>query len=242
LNWQDKFALKQLIYENRLASADDVKHFRMEGEAAVSFPLNRMRMENKLDPELGQKANFVFWCPVDFPDHIAISWDFWPIREPGLCILFFAATGIHGEDLFDPRLAVRTGIYSQYHSGDINAYHVSYFRRKEKDERTFHTCNLRKSRGFHLVAQGADPIPSVGDAEGPYNIKVFKYGGEILFAINDLTVFHWIDDGVAYGKPLGGGKIGFRQLSPLIAEYANLKVHAIEPLAKEPSTKERSDR
>nr|WP_322786734.1 hypothetical protein [Paenibacillus alginolyticus] len=32
----------------------------MEGQAVVSFPLNRMRMENKLDPMLGQQSNFVY--------------------------------------------------------------------------------------------------------------------------------------------------------------------------------------
>lgn len=233
MNWQEVYRLGELLYENPLATEKDVHGFRMEGEAVVSFPLNRMRMENRLDPTLGQKSNFVFWCPDDFPDNIAITWDFWPIREPGLCILFFSATGMQGEDLFDGRLAARTGIYDEYHHGDIHAYHVSYFRRKQKEERIFHTCNLRKSYGFHLVAQGADPLPSVPDAEGPYHMKLFKCGGNILFAINDLTIFQWNDDGAAYGAALGGGKIGFRQMAPLIAEYANLQVFKLEMFRKE---------
>ncbi|MDF2648503.1 MAG: hypothetical protein K0Q73_4308, partial [Paenibacillus sp.] len=132
-----------------------------------------------------------------------------------------------GEDLFDSRLSVRTGVYDQYHHGDIDAFHVSYFRRKEEEERSFHTCNLRKSYGFHLVSQGGDPIPSVTDAKGPYRMKLFKWGSEILFAINDLTVLHWTDNGKTCGKPLTGGKIGFRQMAPLIAEYANLTVYSI---------------
>ncbi len=37
--------------------------------------------------------------------------------------------------LFDPSLAPRAGEYNQYHHGDINAYHLSYFRRKQPDER-----------------------------------------------------------------------------------------------------------
>ncbi|WP_326116551.1 DUF1961 family protein [Paenibacillus alginolyticus] len=52
-------------------------------------------------------------------------------------------------------------------------------------ERSFHTCNLRKSYGFHLVSQGGDPIPSVSDAKGPYRMKLFKSERDILFAIND---------------------------------------------------------
>ena len=82
-------------------------------------------------------------------------------------MMFFAAQGRNGENLFDPQLQKRTGEYIQYHHGDINAFHVSYFRRKEPDERAFHTCNLRKSYGFYLVCQGADPAADSGaDAEG----------------------------------------------------------------------------
>ncbi|WEG13703.1 DUF1961 family protein [Pullulanibacillus sp. KACC 23026] len=216
-----------LSYSNPLQSEEDVKAFRLEGEAAITFPLNRMRMENKLDPAEGQKSNFVYWCPEEFPSNIAVTWDFWPIAEPGLCILFFAAKGRQGEDLFESRLKKRHGIYDEYHHGDMDAFHVSYFRRKEPDERTFHTCNLRKSYGFHLVTQGADPIPSVHDAKGPYSIELLKYEGMVTFSINGLTVFSWEDDGQTYGPLLSGGKIGFRQTSPLIAEYANLKVYEI---------------
>ncbi|MCI3922602.1 YesU family protein [Paenibacillus sp. TRM 82003] len=217
----------ELIYENSLRSEEDVRDFRLEGEAALSFPMGRMRMENKLDAGEGQKSNFVLWCPETFPSDIFVTWDFWPIREPGLCILFFSAKGRNGEDLFDERLAARTGVYDEYHHGDIDAYHVSYFRRKWDEERQFHTCNLRKSYGFHLVTQGADPIPGVADAKGPYRIGLRKQGGSIDFSVNDLTVFQWQDDGQSFGPILGEGRIGFRQMAPLIAEYANLKVYRL---------------
>ena len=222
------YQLGELIYENPLASEADVAGFRLEGDAAVSFPLGRMRMENRLHPEEGQKANFVFWCPEDFPADIAVSWDFWPIREPGLCILFFSATGQNGEDLFDPGLATRTGEYQMYHHGDINALHVSYFRRKHPRERAFQVCNLRKSYGFHMVCQGGDPLPSVADALPPYRVTLVKCGPEVSFSVRDLESFRWVDDGETYGPVLGGGKIGFRQMAPLIGEYANLRVHRVE--------------
>jgi hypothetical protein len=215
-----------VIYDNPLASAEDLRSLRMEGNAAVSFPLGRIRLESVRDAEEGQKANFVFWCCENFPSELAIEWDFWPVREPGLAILFFAAKGRGGEDLFDPRLSARTGEYDQYHSGDINAFHVSYFRRRWPEERRFHTCNLRKSFGFHLVAQGADPIPGARDAAGPYRMLVVKEGPLIRFFINGLPIFEWEDNGSTYGPPLEDGKIGFRQMAPLIAEYANLKVYA----------------
>lgn len=214
----------ELIYGNPLAGPADVAGWRLEGEASITFPNGRMRIENLRDPGEGQSANLVFWCPEDFPDGIEITWDFWPVREPGLCILFFAARGQGGEDLFSPRLAARAGRYEQYHHGDIDALHLSYFRRKAPSERAFHTCNLRKSYGFHLAAQGADPLPSVVDADPPYAIRLVKRGPLVEFAIRDLPVLRWVDDGTSYGPVLGGGRIGFRQMAPLIGEYANLRI------------------
>lgn len=219
--------MKELIYENKLSCEADVADFRMEGSANIYFVDGKMRMSSALSETLGQKANFVYWCPVDFPGNVMIEWDFRPIEEPGLAIMFFCAKGCNGEDLFDEKLQPRDGQYNLYHSGDINAYHVSYFRRKWDDERGFHTCNLRKSKGFHLVCQGADPIPDCKDAFESYHICVSKKNGSIEFAVNDLVVFSWVDDGKSYGEILGGGKIGFRQMAPMIGEYSNLRVYAI---------------
>jgi hypothetical protein len=206
-----------LPYHNALSSLEDIEGFRLEGDGAVSFPRGRLRLESLRPPEDGQDANIVLWCPADFGPGITVEWDFWPIREPGLCILFFHARGRQGEDLFD--LAPRTGPYEQYHHGDLDAYHVSYYRRMWPSERQLHTCNLRKSYGFHLVAQGADPLPAVLDAQGPYAMRLTVHRGEITFEVADLVSFRWQDD-----EPLSGGKIGFRQMAPMIGEYANLRI------------------
>lgn len=227
------YCISEVLYENPLACPDDIEGFILEGEAAISFPMGRMRMENRLDPERGQEANLVHWCPEVFPDGIAISWDFVPLREPGLAILFFAAVGRdtgdgRDVDLFDPSLAQRSGPYEQYHHGDINALHVSYFRRRAPSERAFQTCNLRKSHGFHLACQGADPLPGIGDVSGSYRIQLIKSGPHVVFSIDGLELFSWVDPGDEYGPVLGHGHLGFRQMAPLMAEYANLKVEAIQ--------------
>ncbi|MFA7228986.1 MAG: DUF1961 family protein [Melioribacteraceae bacterium] len=222
-----KYKELKTLYDNPLKSKSDVDGFVMEGQADVSFAEGRMRMQNILDPSLKQKANFVYWCPETFPDNIAVSWDFWPVKEPGLCIMFFSAMGKNGEDIFDKNLNKRSGDYKQYHHGDINTHHVSYFRRNPK-ERGFQLSNLRKSYGHVIVTQGADPIPCVEFAEGPYQIRVVKTGPVVEFFINELSVFEWIDDGKTLGPVLAGGKIGFRQMAPLIADYANLKVVSVQ--------------
>lgn len=218
---------KQIIYKNPLSCPEDVKDFIMEGKADVYFVNQKMRMKNRLSENEGQKSNFVYWCPEEFPSDIEISWKFRPIKEPGLCIMFLSAKGINGEDLFDYSLSPRDGQYGQYTHGDINTYHISYFRHKWDRERCFHTCNLRKSNGFHLVCQGADPLPNCEDAKEFYELKIIKYKGRIVFFIDELNIFSWQDDGNEYGKVLDGGKIGFRQMAPLIGEYSDLKVYSL---------------
>lgn len=105
------------------------------------------------------------------------------------------------------------GEYNLYHHGDINAYHVSYFRRKEADERAFHTCNLRKSYGFHLTAQGGDPIPDADEAASPYTLGVLKYREQVRFFVNDMEVFCYLDDGRTYGPAPWRGKDRFPAVS-----------------------------
>lgn len=48
-----------------------------------------------------------------------------------------------------------------------------------------------------------------------------------MFFIDELNIFSWQDDGNEYGKVLDGGKIGFRQMAPLIGEYSDLKVYSL---------------
>ncbi|MCD7788649.1 MAG: YesU family protein [Firmicutes bacterium] len=218
----------ELIYENRLSCERDIGGFVLEGSAGISFPDGKMRLENAMPQSEGQRANYVLWCPETFPSDVVIEWNFRPLREPGLAMMFFAVSGRGGEDLFSPALSPRTGEYPQYHHGDINAFHISYFRRKEPDERAFHTCNLRKSYGFYLTAQGGDPIPNADEAKEPYKIGVVKHGARVEFYVNELLIFTFDDDGKTYGDLLGGGKIGFRQLAPMIGEYSELSVYSVK--------------
>ena len=218
----------ELIYENPLSCEGDLREFTLEGKAVISFPNDRLQLENAESVALGQKANYVLWCQKVFPADMLLEISFRPLREPGLAMLFFSASGREGRGLFDPSLAPRTGEYVQYHHGDIDAFHLSFFRRKEKDERSFHTCNLRKSYGFHLVAQGADPIPDVADATEMYTLSLLKKGPDVRFAVNGLEVLAFHDDGAQYGPLLQGGCIGLRQLAPMVGEYANLRVYQLK--------------
>ena len=216
---------ERILYSNPLAGPDDVAGWVAEGPLRGGSHEGSLELSGALDDhEFGDHAHWTLWCPENFPDGIRISWEFRPLAEPGLAMLFFAATGHRGQDLFSPALAPRTGYYPQYHSGDIDALHVSYFRHKFPSERAFRTCNLRKSAGFELVAQGADPLPPAEDATDFYRLELVKDGPLAAFSINGLLLFKWQDPS---SKVLGGGRIGFRQMAPLRAAYRNLVVAKI---------------
>lgn len=215
------FGKGKQLYQNPLKTENDLKDFVSEGVVVASIQNDELLLEHELNNE---DAHFVYWNKKQFPENIVIEWNFRPLAEPGLCMLFFAASGKGEKDLFDASLPVRSGKYPEYHSGEINALHLSYFRRKWKEERAFHTCNLRKSAGFHLVAQGADPIPSVIDVDQNYQMKIIYFKGIVQFSINNLVVLEWEDNDYLTGPVLQEGKIGFRQMAPMKATYSQLKI------------------
>lgn len=215
------------LYTSPLSSPADLADWVIEGPMVASFPLGRLRLESAAVPAAGQAANFVAWLPVEHEGDVRISWDFRPLREPGLAMIFWAAQGRGGGSLHDPALPARTGEYEQYHSGAIDAYHLSYFRRMWPAERSLHTCNVRKSHGFHLVAQGADPLPAVLDVDRAYRVSLTWSQSTVRFSIDGIECLTWTDDGTDGGPARRGGAIGLRQMAPLIAEYSDLLVEAI---------------
>lgn len=74
----------KLIYNNPLASKSDIDGFVLEGTANISFPEGKLRMENGLSAAQGQKANYVLWCPKNFPSNVYIEWEFQPLRSQDL--------------------------------------------------------------------------------------------------------------------------------------------------------------
>ncbi len=223
---QDKceFVIGEKIYENPLSSEKDIEDVVIEsskaGQPEITFEGGRMRIKSNV--------HFLLWFPFDLPGDFAVSWDFMPKNDDGLAMFWFCAKGRKGEDLFDESLAKRAGQYPQYHSGDINAYHLSYFRRNEWDDSSINTVHLRKSYGKKLVALGPNPIPNVEvekvakDLKDPYRVELIKYGRHIRVKINDMVILDWEDD-----SPYQDGKIGFRQMANLVAEYSNLKINKV---------------
>ncbi|KAI9154763.1 hypothetical protein HJFPF1_07320 [Paramyrothecium foliicola] len=214
-------AAEKLIYKNAFSSIKDIAGWVAEGPINATVSNNTLQLSGAG----GIDDHFVYWLPEEFPDRIRITWEFSPVQEPGLAMFFFGAQAVNGGSIFDKNLKPRNGSYAQYHSSDIRTLHASYFRRRWPEERAFHLANLRKSPGFYLVSQGADPIPSVPDINGAfYKVEVVKDKRDVRFSVNGLLLFSWEDVDRSTGPVVREGRIGFRQMNPFIGRYRNLEV------------------
>ena len=79
--------LAKLIYENPLNQAADIQHFIAEGEPKITFQ-DGMILTNTYSEESNKQPHFVLWLPQQFPADLRITWQFQPLAEPGLCMLF----------------------------------------------------------------------------------------------------------------------------------------------------------
>jgi hypothetical protein len=209
-----------LLYENALADANDIKDWVMEGPGVTEFRDGWMHMYAP-----GEEGHHVFWCPEDFPGSLVAEWELQNMEpDAGLCIIFFSANGVDGKSIFDPSLPERNGVFRQYTKGALNCYHISYYA-NGKDKPGREISHLRKNKGFHLVHQGAPGIPVQSTAI--HRVRLIKENARIRMYIDDRKIIDWTDDGEEYGPVLQGGKMGFRQMQWTHFRYRNFKVWSV---------------
>ena len=225
----------ELLYENTFSAAPEQrraeadKDWVMEGGGTAEWADGRLVLRPKRYTASRSRVetdHFVYWLKRDFPAGVAVEWDFrYPAPDGvpnGLAILFICARGVGGEDLFDPKLAKRKGVFRRYHSGDINSYHLSYFAGRRG------TVNVRKNRGFRQVASGPDLVAK-GGADKWHHLRLVRFKGLLQLTVDEQPCIRWTDDGTVGGPPHGGGKIGLRQQNNLRrGEYANLRVYGLK--------------
>lgn len=213
-------SLDSPIYQTPLSEAEDIVGWKMEGPGIASFSDGWMELRSQR-PD-GPEGHLVLWCPQDFPADFQAEWDFQVVNPKGLSIVFFAATGTRGRDLFDPALEQRDGIFQRYINGQISSYHISYFSNAPDVPRA--VANLRKNPGFYLIANGPAGVPRVQPSGTVHRATLRKDGGRIQMAVDGRTVIGYTDDGQRAGPILGTGKIGFRQMQWTVFRYRNFRV------------------
>ena len=215
---EGNFTKGNLLYENPLAQDKDVADWIMEGPGILSFKDGWMEM---FAPD--EKYHHVFWCPKEFPASLMAEWEAQNLEtDAGLCIIFFAAKGKNGEDIFDPSFPKRDGTFDNYtKSKFLNCYHISYYA-NGRDDPGREIAHLRKNSGFNMVQQKEPGIPVKSVAI--HRLRLVKENDHILMWVDNRKIIDWRDDGTSYGPVLQEGKMGFRQMKWTHFRYRDFKV------------------
>lgn len=233
------------IYRTEFNAPRDLADWVLEGGRSARIEDGKLILESKAGAEpaasskdfkVVSEANrdhLVYWLkrevPADFLCEVLLRPQ---NKQMGLNIIFFSTRGLKGESVLDPALAPRDGTFKQYHTGDLDGYHVSYWAAPRG------TTHLRKNRGFHIVAvSDLNPIAEA-PAEAFDTLRIYKRGAMIRVMVNDRVIVAWDDDGKSFGPAiLHPGWIGLRQMGyTLRTEYDRLTIY---PLQK---TRQGSDR
>lgn len=211
----------KLVYSNNLSNEKQLKGWVLEGKANVEFKDGWMHLYSP-----NEENHHVYWCPENFPANFIAEWDAQNFKiDAGLCIIFFCAKGVNGEDIFDLSMPKRTtGNFDDYTKGVVNCYHISYYA-NGRDRPGRLIANLRKNTGFHLIESSEPGIPI--SYEGVNHLKLVKNGASIQMFVDGRKMIDWVDNGKQFGPVLGEGKIGFRQMEWTHFAYRNFKVWQI---------------
>ena len=206
------------IYQTAFNNEGELKHWQLEGGQRMSVADGKFVLENA-----SRENHLVCWLKQEVPADFLLEFKVRPQdRKEGLAIAFFSARGLNGESVLDPKLKPRSGEYRQYNRGDLNSYHVSYWKGGDN------TPNLRKSAGFHLVAQGINLVKEAA-ADAFQTVRVYKRGGKIRLMVDDVVGLAWDDDGTSFGPVLGSGWIALRQMGHTVrCEYDDLKIFPLK--------------
>ena len=214
------------IYESSFEDQAALSDWRLEGGKRMSIAEGNLVLESQ--PTSKDRNHLVCWLDREIPADFLLEFTVRPLdRQNGLNIVFFNARGANGESIFDPTLQERNGVFKQYHSGDLDNYHVSYW----AGGRGF--SNLRKNHGFHLVSSGKDYIIA-GEPNTFQTVQIYKRAEKIRMMVDGLVAIAFDDDGRTFGPVHNhSGWIGLRQMGhTLRCEYGHVKIYGLSKTSR----------
>ncbi len=230
LAWRDSKLLAGVqwdhpLYETTFDDPGAVNDWVLEGGESMEVRDGNLVLSNGTESQVSEwkGKHLVCWLKQEVPASFLLEFTVCPDdRQRGLAIVFFNARGIHGESIFDPTLAKRDGQFNLYHSGDLNNYHTSYWAGGRG------TANLRKNKGFHLVASGRDFI-ELGSPGEFQVVQVYNRNGLIHLLVDGQLVLDWRDDGQYGPKNNHPGWLALRQMAHThSARYGRVAVYPVK--------------
>jgi hypothetical protein len=220
----DGDALKgELLLRNPFETASDLEGWELEGPATMALHDGRLKItSDRPDAAPPEHGHSVLWTDRPFPGNFVAEWEVELLSSPGLLIVFFAAEGLNGKDIFDPSLRRRSGAFGQYISGDTRSYHISYYSNPAHEPgRT--TSNLRKNPGILMLDQG--PVGIFAGSQERHKIQLIHLDGEIQLSVDGRIAVRYSDtETERHGPPYTGGRIGLRQMQWTRVLYNDFRV------------------
>ena len=215
------------VYETSFDDPSVLKDWHLEGGLRMSVVAGNLLLENGANEQRppDRAGHMVCWLTHEVPADFLLEFTVCPEnRRRGLAIVFFNARGLGGENVFKRPIKPRNGTFRQYHSGDINNYHVSYWSGGRG------TANIRKNKGFYLPAIGKDLVYTA-PADAFQTIRIYKRGGRIRLTIDDVLALAYDDDGKTYGPVhTDSGWIGLRQMAHTQrCRYGYVRIYPLNP-------------
>jgi len=175
--------------------------------APVAFDACGEREENPAS----EPSHMVVWNKNRFPADMMFEFTVnHHGSDNGLTLVFFAAEGVEGQDIFDLELPPRNGVYRNYNKGQLTNYTVSYWSRNKKPSLVAkgeqYTNRIRKNPGANILATDDSLTDKCSDCD--FKVRILKVAGNISVEINGVVANHVIDADC----PHGGGYIGLRSM------------------------------
>jgi len=210
----------KLVYQSAMNSEASVEGWIMEGPGQLEFTNGWMEMRSP-----NEEMHHVYWCPETLPPSFMAQWEMQNLHlEAGLCIVFFAATGLDDKDVMDSSLPRRDGTFSQYNNGSLQNYHISYYAHNPKLPAR-PVARLRRNPGKNILSEGQPGIHHESDRV--HKITLIKDDAHIRLFVDDRVIIDWTDNGKINGPPLGSGRISLRQMQWTHFRYRNFQVWSL---------------
>jgi hypothetical protein len=214
-----------IIYSSKMNNESSVMDWILEGPGIISFEDGKMIMRSEIpNPQDGATGHFNYWCPVEFPESFIAEWEYQPMSERGICLIFFATQGKNGEDIFLPTLPQRDGHFQPYVNDALMNYWIVFYSNHRRMRTTnMATTYLNKSSNSSLLSFG-----NIGIFPGSkewHHLRLIKNGSHLQLLVNNKVCLDYIDPGSKrWGPVLKGGKISFRQMAVTVGAYRNFNV------------------
>lgn len=233
----DTIALERSLVENnkRIALPDPKAEWIAEGRGGASVCGGKLWVSPAPFESCGIRAkdtgnepsHMVVWNKSRFPADLLFEFTVnHHGSDDGLTLVFFAAEGLQGQDVFDLGLPPRNGVYRNYNRGQLMNYTVSYWSRNKKPSLVArgeqYTNRVRKNPGAKKLSTEYSRTDKCNDCD--YRIRILKAGGLIAVEIDGIVVNQVIDP-----DPLGSGYIGLRNMQGVErVSYDDFKVWSVK--------------